>query len=119
DRTFSVIPTHKFLENSFRNWRGMQDAGGRRVKRAFYIDQSTVRFLTDEEVERFGRWELLTDYVERKREEIAEHNRRHAPNERVAVANRRRMTNVGMFRAYLMEYLKRHPLVKQDMTQLV
>ncbi len=67
DLTFTVIPTHKFLEHSFRNWRGMTESGGRRIKRALQIDQSTIRFLTDAEIDRFSNWELLGEYVKGKR----------------------------------------------------
>jgi len=120
DRTLTVIPAHKFLEHSFRNWRGMQESGGRRIKRAFHVDQTTIRFLTDEEVERFERWELLRDYIRRKREEVEAHNREHPPREgEVEVPHQRRLTNIGTLRAYLIEYLKNHPGVRQDMILLV
>jgi miniconductance mechanosensitive channel len=118
DRTLSVIPTHKFLEHSFKNWRGMQQSGGRRIKRAVHIDQSTIRYLSPDEVERFGRWELLADYIQRKREEVEAFNREH-PADGGRVPHIRRLTNVGTFRAYLIEYLKAHPLIRQDMTFLV
>jgi miniconductance mechanosensitive channel len=118
DRTLSVIPTHKFLEHSFKNWRGMQESGGRRIKRAVHIDQSTIRYLTPEEVEGFGRWQLLASYIARKREEIETFNRRH-PEQEGRVPHVRRLTNVGTFRAYLIEYLKAHPQIRQDMTFLV
>ena len=119
DNTFTVIPTHKFLEHSFRNWRGMEESGGRRIKRAFNIDQGTIRFLTDDEVDRFGEWELLREYVARKRVEIEAHNRAHQPADGVRVPARRRLTNVGVLRAYLVEYLRRHPDLRKDSTLLV
>jgi miniconductance mechanosensitive channel len=119
DRTFAVIPTHKFLEHSFRNWRGMQESGGRRIKRAFSVDQSTVRFLAEEEVEAFHEWELLREHVDRKRKEIDEHNRARPLKDGVRVPNYRRLTNLGMLRAYLVEYLRRHPRVHKEMTLLV
>jgi miniconductance mechanosensitive channel len=118
DRTLSVIPTHKFLEHSFKNWRGMTESGGRRIKRAVHIDQTTIRYLDDDEVERFASWQLLGEYVGRKREEIAAFNREHAPPEGT-VPHVRRLTNVGTFRAYLIEYLKAHPGIRKDMTFLV
>ena len=119
DLTFSVIPTHKFLEHSFRNWRGMQESGGRRIKRSLDIDQTTIRFLTDEEVERFGEWELLRDYIGRKRREIEVYNREHGVNEEIRVPNVRRMTNVGTLRAYIFQYLKQHTSIHGGMTLLV
>jgi miniconductance mechanosensitive channel len=118
DRTLSVIPTHKFLEHSFKNWRGMQESGGRRIKRAVHIDQSTIRYLTDDEVERFASWQLLREYMTRKRAEIEDFNRQH-PASNGVVPHARRLTNVGTFRAYLIEYLKAHPGIRQDMTFLV
>jgi len=70
DKTITTIPTHKFIDESFKNWRGMSQSGGRRIKRAINIDMNSVRFLEDEEVERFERWALLCDYIEQKRQEI-------------------------------------------------
>jgi miniconductance mechanosensitive channel len=119
DRTFSVIPTHKFLEHSFRNWRGMQESGGRRIKRSFAVDQSTVRFLSDEEIAAYAEWELLADYVGRKREEVAEFNRARPVRDGMRVPNWRRLTNLGTLRAYIFEYLKSHPRIHRDMTLLV
>lgn len=119
DRTLAVIPTHKFLEHSFRNWRGMQESGGRRIKRSLRVDLSTVRFLSEEEVERFGRWELLREYVRTKREEVETHNRAHPAAEDVVMPFHRRLTNLGTFRAYLVEYLRSHPDIRKDMTMIV
>ncbi len=118
DRTLSVIPTHKFLEHSFRNWRGMQESGGRRIKRAVHLDQSTIRYLEPDEVQRFGQWELLREYITRKREEVEAYNAGRASGDGV-VPHARRLTNIGTFRAYLIEYLKTHPEIRQDMTFLV
>jgi miniconductance mechanosensitive channel len=119
DRTLTVIPTHKFLEHSFKNWRGMSDSGGRRIKRSLHLDLASVRFLTGEEVARFERWELLRDYVRTKREEVERHNREHPPEDGVEMPHHRRMTNLGTFRAYLVEYLRSHPGIRQDMIMIV
>lgn len=118
DRTITVIPTHKFLENSFKNWRGMREAGGRRIKRSVYIDMRAVRFLTEEEIDRFGRFALLRDYIAEKREELEAYNKIHASSPEV-IANSRRLTNIGTLRAYLINYLRQHPGVHQGMTLLV
>ncbi len=118
DRTLTVIPTHKFLEHSFKNWRGMSESGGRRIKRAFHVDQGSIRFLTEEEVDRFSRWELLAEYMARKREEVEEHNRAH-PASGGLVPHHRRLTNLGTLRAYLSAYLRAHPGVHQDMILMV
>lgn len=118
DRTFTVIPTHKFLEHSFKNWRGMQESGGRRIKRSFNIDMNTIRFLDAAEVAHFGKFVLLREYVERKVAEIEEYNREHAADAGL-IANARRMTNMGMLRAYVVNYLRQHPKIHQQMTFLV
>jgi miniconductance mechanosensitive channel len=118
DKTITVIPTHKFLENSFKNWRGMSESGGRRIKRSLYIDMSAVRFLTEEEIERFGKFELLTDYIAEKRRELEEHSRLH-PTEPDIIANSRRLTNIGTLRAYMINYLRQHPGIHQGLTLLV
>lgn len=118
DRTYTVIPAHKFLENSFKNWRGMQEAGGRRIKRSIVIDMTTVRFLTPEETERFRRFELLTGYIDRKERELAVWNAEHPASLDDAV-NARRLTNFGTFRAYVTSYLRSHPGIHQNLTFLV
>ncbi|MEX2571144.1 MAG: mechanosensitive ion channel domain-containing protein [Gemmatimonadota bacterium] len=118
DKTITVIPTHKFLEHSFKNWRGMEDSGGRRIKRAIHIDMGTVRFLSEEEVAHFGRFVLLRDYVAAKTPELDEYNRQHCTDPSV-IANARRLTNLGMLRAYVWAYLRQHPMIRQDMTFLV
>ena len=118
DKTITVIPTHKFLENSFRNWRGMQESGGRRIKRAIHIDMGTVRFLSDEEVAHFGRFALLKDYVAAKVKDLEEYNREQGVDPNV-IPNARRLTNLGMLRAYITSYLRQHPMIHQDLTFLV
>lgn len=120
DKTISTIPTHKFISESFKNWRGMSESGGRRIKRALHLDLSTVRFLTEEEIERLGRYELLAEYMARKRSELDEHvaaKRAAATDGRIP--ERRRLTNVGTFRAYVFAYLSAHPLIHPGMTLLV
>ncbi|TVR61402.1 MAG: mechanosensitive ion channel family protein [Gemmatimonadales bacterium] len=118
DRTLTYIPTHKFLEHSFRNWRGMTQSGGRRIKRSIYLDQNSVRFLTDEEIERLGNWSLLKDYMERKRQEVEAFNRAH-PEREGLIPHRRRLTNLGTFRAYLTEYIRTHPNIHPDLPHMV
>jgi miniconductance mechanosensitive channel len=119
DRTLTVIPTHKFLEHSFRNWRGMSESGGRRIKRAVHLDQTSVRFLDPDDMERFEGWELLRDYIRGKREEVDAHNRAHPAEDGVVVPHHRRLTNLGTFRAYLAAYLRSHPGIHQDMILMV
>jgi miniconductance mechanosensitive channel len=118
DKTISTIPTYRLITESFKNWRGMSRSGGRRIKRSVYIDQSTIRSLSDEEVERFKRFALLKQYVEEKQAEIAAYNRGLGP-EAAAEVNWRRMTNVGTLRAYVVNYLRHHPKIHQGMTLIV
>ena len=118
DKTITVIPTHKFLEHSFRNWRSMFETGGRRIKRAIYINTSTTRFLTDEEIERFSRFALLKDYMKDKVAELNAYNAEHAADPSV-IANARRLTNIGTLRAYIIAYLRSHPKIHQELTFLV
>lgn len=118
DKTITVIPAHKFLENSFKNWRGMQASGGRRIKRAIYIDMATVRFLTDNEAERFNRFFLLREYITKKQAELKDYNASVLQDPDLIV-NARRLTNLGTFRAYLVNYLKSHPSVHQQMSLMV
>jgi miniconductance mechanosensitive channel len=118
DRTITVIPTHKFLDHSFRNWRGMFEGGGRRIKRAIYINTGTIRFLTDDEIRRFRRFALLKEYIDGKVAELSEYNAPFAGDPEASV-NARRLTNVGTLRAYIIAYLKSHPGISQDLIQLV
>jgi miniconductance mechanosensitive channel len=118
DKTITTIPTYKLIAESFKNWRGMSEAGGRRIKRAIHIDQSSIRFLTDDEVERLERFVLLRDHIGLKRRELEEAAEALGEDGNDAV-NRRRLTNVGVFRAYVKSYLHSHPELRGDMTVLV
>ncbi len=118
DKTITTIPTYALVSDSFKNWRGMEESGGRRIKRAIHIDMNTITFCTDEMLEKFEKIQFLSDYVSAKRAEVEEHNRETGadPDQRV---NGRRLTNVGTFRAYVVAYLKNHPKIHQNMTFLV
>ena len=118
DKTISSVPTHALLTDTFRNWRGMEESGGRRVKRAINIDMNTVRFMDDEIRERLRRVAFLKDYLVEREQEIEAYNREHGIDPS-SPANGRRLTNVGSFRAYLIHYLKAHPKVSDTMTFLV
>jgi len=118
DKTITTIPTHRLINESFRNWRGMSESGGRRIMRALPIDQGSVRFLSDEEVEALDRFGLLRDYLTGKRDALKAWNARLAEGGLPAV-NRRRLTNLGTFRAYVHAYLSHHPGIRRDMTLLV
>jgi len=118
DKTIQTIPTHKFLTDSFKNWRGMSESGGRRIKRALYIDANSVRFLDDSDLKRFEKFALLKDYIEDKKQEIEEDNASREADTDLA-ANVRLLTNIGTFREYVVRYLRSHPKVHQRMTLIV
>jgi miniconductance mechanosensitive channel len=118
DKTIVTIPTYALISESFQNWRGMREAGGRRIKRAVYIDMDTIRFCTEEMLQRFADIRYLSDYLRGKREEIGAWNAARQVDQTSPV-NERRLTNIGTFRAYLVSYLKHHPLIRQDMLLLV
>ncbi len=113
DNTITTIPTHRLISESFKNWRGMSDSGGRRIKRSVFIDLQTVYFLSDEEIERYARWSLLSEYIARKKRELAEANSAPGLDPRVP-ADLRRLTNLGTFRAWILETLKHHPKIHQS-----
>ena len=118
DKTITTIPTHKFIEDSFRNWRGMQDSGGRRIKRAMYIDLNSVKFLADEEIDHLAKYEFLQHYMAEKNQELADQNSKKSTETNV-IPDRRRLTNIGTFRAYVLHYLKENGRIHKDMTLLV
>ncbi|MDP6015900.1 MAG: mechanosensitive ion channel [Candidatus Latescibacteria bacterium] len=118
DKTITTIPTYKLVETSFKNWRGMQDSGGRRIKRAIHLDMNTVRFCDEEMLGRFEKFELIAGYVRSRRQEVeADNSQRQA--DLSELVNGRRLTNVGTFRAYVAAYLHSHPDIHEDMTFLV
>lgn len=119
DKTVVSIPTYKLIDESFKNYRGMIEAGGRRIMRAVLIDQSSVRFLTEEEVERLGRIDLIKDYVSGRKREIEDWNREHGADRNKSPVNGRAMTNVGTFRAYVEAYIRSHPRIRGDFTLMV
>lgn len=118
DKTITTIPTYRLISESFKNWRGMQASGGRRIKRALLIDQTSVRFLTADERDGFRRIALIDDYLNGKRKELEEYNAALEAAGKDPV-NTRRVTNLGTFRAYVRAYLHAHSRVNQEMTLLV
>lgn len=116
DNTITTVPTSKFIEKSFKNWRAMSESGARRIKRPIYIDQNTIRFLTDEEVARFKRFALLKEYIDHKEADLKAFNEAVGADEEV---NARRLTNIGTLRAYIVNYLRNHPKVHQGRTLMV
>jgi miniconductance mechanosensitive channel len=118
DRTISTIPTYALVTESFTNWRGMEESGGRRIKRSINIDMNSIHFLSRDEIEKFKKIQIIRDYIEQRELEVEQYNRDHNVDDTMPV-NGRRITNIGTFRKYIEEYLKRHPKIHQEMTFLV
>ncbi|MDQ8206414.1 mechanosensitive ion channel family protein [Coraliomargarita sp. SDUM461003] len=118
DKTITTIPTYALISDSFKNWRGMSEAGGRRIKRALHIDMRTIQFADEDLLDRFKRIRLLRPYLEEKLADIQKYND-DVGEELSELINGRRLTNVGTFRAYCVAYLRNHPQIHQDMTLLV
>ena len=118
DKTITTIPTYALISDSFKNWRGMSESDGRRIKRSISIDISSVKFCTPEMVEKFRKFAVLSAYINRKETELAAHNKARGLDDSVLV-NGRRMTNLGTFRNYLVAYLRAHPSINPEMTFLI
>jgi len=118
NKTITTIPTYALITDYFKNWRGMEDSGGRRIKRSINIDMNSIKFCTPEMLERFKRIEYVSEYVEKTEAALDEYNSRKNIDSSVLV-NGRRQTNIGVFRAYLKGYLTNHPKINNDMTFLV
>jgi len=116
DKTISIIPTHKLTESSFKNWRGMSDSGGRRIKRSIKIDMNSIKFCDSTMIERFKKFNVISDYINMKLSEIEKHNNNINEEELI---NGRSLTNIGTFRAYIEGYLRNHASIHNEMTFLV
>ncbi len=118
DKTITTIPTFYFITDSFKNWRGMQESGGRRIKRSLSINISSIRFVDVETREKYKKYYLIGDYITERQKEIEEFNTEHNFDTDILI-NGRRMTNIGVFRIYVESYLLIHPKIRKDMTLLV
>lgn len=118
DKTISTIPTYALVADSFQNWRGMEESGGRRIKRSVNIDMRSVKFCTPEMLEKFSKIHHLSAYIDQKEEELKKFNAENNIDDKVLV-NGRRQTNIGVFRKYLENYLRNHPMIHTEMTFLV
>ena len=118
DKTITTIPAYALISDSFRNWRGMSESDGRRIKRCVFIDINSIKFCTEEMIKRFRKFSIISDYLDRKQKELTEYNKANNIDDSELV-NGRRMTNIGTFRAYVTSYLKSHPKINKDMTFLV
>ena len=118
DKTISVIPTHKLIDSTFKNWRGMSESGGRRIKRSLFIDINSISLCSSETLEKYKKFELISEYIDRKQKEVSEHNQSNNIDTSELI-NGRRLTNIGTFRAYIEAYLKNNSLIHKEMTFLI
>jgi miniconductance mechanosensitive channel len=130
DKTITTIPAYALVSDSFKNWRGMSESGGRRIKRSIHIDISSIRFLEKNDLDKLKQIQILQPYLNQKLEEIS---REYTAHENPPISgqeensillrstrlNRRNLTNIGTFRAYIVSYLQKHPKINQNMTSLV
>ena len=114
DKTITTVPTHKLVSESFTNWRGMEESGGRRIKRSVNIDVSSIHYLSDAELATLGSSQLLRRYMEKKLAELAEYNANRASD-----LDERRLTNIGTFREYMEQWIESNPDINQGMTHMV
>ena len=119
DMTITTIPTYAFITDSFKNWRGMTNSGGRRIKRSIYIKMSSFKFLQKEDIERLKNYRIIKDYLIEKEAEIEKHNESVKNNSDSSKLNIRRLSNIGVFRKYIEEYLQTNDLIKKDMSLMV
>jgi len=118
DKTITTVPTYALVQESFHNWKGMEESGGRRIKRAINLDMKSVKFIDRELRKKLGKIRILKEYLERKESELNKYNAENGIDDSVLI-NGRRMTNLGTFRAYVEAYLHHHPKIHNDMTFLV
>ena len=119
DKTISYVPPYSLISESFQNWRGMQETGGRRIKRSIHIKQSSIRFIeNDEELNKFKRIESVANYIDKRSAEIDKYNKEIGADKSIPV-NGRNLTNMGLFRTYVLEYLRSHDSIRQDMMIMV
>lgn len=120
DKTITVIPTHKLIDSSFKNWKGMQRSGGRRIKRAINIDITSIKFCDESMLSKYEKIDLLSSYLKEKKKSLIQSNKNKTySRDSSSILNSRQLTNIGTFRAYIVSYLKNHEKIRQDMTFLI
>lgn len=118
DKTITTIPTYALVSDSFKNWRGMKESGGRRIKRSILIDVHSIKFLDEEHYKRLLKANLISKYLENKKDEIEKFNNERSADLTLSI-NGRRLTNIGTLRAYIYNYLKNNPKIHQELTIMV
>mgnify|MGYP001303449485 FL=1 len=117
DNTITTIPTYKLVSDSFINWRGMEESKGRRIKRSLLIKPSSIRFLKNDEIDELKKVKLIKEYLSQKSNEIEVYNKKENADKSMLL-NGRNLTNLGVFRTYIEEYLKAHPMTNDDLTMM-
>ena len=117
DKTITTIPTYALITDSFKNWRGMQESGGRRIKRALIIKQKNIKFLTDEEIEKLKNVQLIANYLNTRNEKISNYNQKNNID-KTLLLNGQNLTNIGVFRKYIESYLSNHSAINSKMTMM-
>lgn len=118
DKTITTIPTYAFISGSFKNWRGMSESGGRRIKRSINIKINSIKFCTTELLKKLSHIQLIKQYLIETNKEIDDYNDKHKVD-KSSLVNGRNLTNVGVFRVYIEAFVKNNPNINQDMTCLV
>lgn len=119
DKTITTVPTKRFITDAVKNWRGMQESGGRRIKRSLLVDQQSIRFLSPDDLAHLRQFKLMYGYFDTKINELDQWNTRHVQAKTGETFDTRRLTNLGTFRAYIERYLRNHPGVNQGMLMIV
>ena len=119
DKTTTTVPIKRFISDAVKNWRGMQESGGRRIKRSLLIDQQSIGFLDTERMQHLKDFRLMYGYFDSKIDELNQWNKRYIHAKAGEAADTRRLTNIGTFRVYIERYLRNHPGVNQNMLQIV
>jgi miniconductance mechanosensitive channel len=115
DNTITTVPTQSLINDSFKNWRGMQESPGRRIKRSIFIDINSIEFCDDDAIARYSKIDYIKEYLKTKKVEVNAYNAKTESHTESRV-NGRRLTNIGTFRAYVLAYLQHHPSINQDLT---
>ena len=118
DKTITTIPTYALISDSFKNWRGMSDSGGRRIKRALILKQESVKYLKDEDITNLKKIQLLTPYLEKRQKDIIAYNERNAVDKNLLI-NGKNLTNMGVFRKYMETFVENHSAINEKMTIMV
>lgn len=119
DKTTTTVPIKRFISDAVKNWRGMQESGGRRIKRSVLVDQQSIGFLTDEQTQHLKKFKLMYGYVDSKIDELNVWNQRYIKANAGETSDSRRLTNIGTYRAYAERYLRNHPGIHQNLTLMV